>query len=93
MQRNLRWEYMGSTSDTDPRVQEVLDDLYRKLSPWEKVQRVMDASSLVMTLQMAGIRTVYPDASEREVFLRMASRHLDRNLMIRAYHWDPDEHE
>ena len=84
---------MGSISDTDPRTMELLDDLYRKLSPWEKVQRVLDASSLVMTLQMAGIRTMYPQASEREVFLRMASRHLDRNLMIRAYQWDPHEHE
>ena len=84
---------MGSISDTDPRVKEVLDDLYRKLSPWEKLQRVLDASSLVMQMQKAGIRTMYPQASEREIFLRMASRHLDRNLMISAYQWDPDEHE
>ena len=84
---------MSSISDTDPRAMEVLIDLHRKLSAGEKVLRVLDASSMVMTMQMAGIRTMYPQASEREVFLRMASRHLDRNLMIRAYKWDPDEHE
>ena len=84
---------MSSISDTDPRAMEVLIDLHRKLSAGEKVLRVLDASSMVMTMQKAGIRTMYPQASEREVFLRMASRHLDRNLMIRAYRWDPDEHE
>ena len=72
---------------------EVLINLYRSLSAAEKVQRVLDASSMVMTMQQAGIRAMYPQAPEREVFLRMASRHLDRNLMIRAYGWDPREHE
>jgi hypothetical protein len=84
---------MGSISDTDPRAMGVLLDLYRKQSAGEKLRCVLDASSLVMTMQMAGIRSMYPQASEREVFLRMAARHLDHDLMIRAYQWDPDEHE
>ena len=28
-------------------------------------------------------------ASEREVLMRLAARHLDRDTMIRAYGWDP----
>jgi hypothetical protein len=67
--------------------------MYRKMTAWEIVQCVLDSSSLLMEMQKAGIRAQYPQASEREVFLRMASRHLDRDLMIRAYQWDPAEHE
>jgi hypothetical protein len=33
---------------------------------------------------------VHPQASDREVFLRVAARHLPRELMIRAYSWDPE---
>jgi len=33
---------------------------------------------------------MHPEASDREVFLRVAARHLPRDLMIRAYQWDPE---
>jgi len=33
---------------------------------------------------------MHPEASDREVFLRVAARHLPRDLMIRAYKWDPE---
>ena len=38
----------------------------------------------------AGVRKMHPQAPDREVFLRVASRHLPRELMIRAYGWDPE---
>ena len=45
-----------------------------------------------LALQMAesGVRIAYPHASDREVFLRVAARHLPRDLMIYAYGWDPE---
>ena len=44
-----------------------------------------------MLIKMAeeDVRRQYPEASEREVFLRAASRRLGRDLMIKAYGWDP----
>ena len=35
---------------------------------------------------------MYPHADEREVFLRVAARRLDRQAMIDVYGWDPDQH-
>jgi hypothetical protein len=35
---------------------------------------------------------MYPRAGEREVFLRVAARRLDRETMLRVYGWDPDLH-
>jgi hypothetical protein len=41
-------------------------------------------------MSAAGVRSVFPDADDREVLLRVAARHLPRDLMIQAYRWDPD---
>jgi len=80
-------------SDTDPRAMEVWLDLQRRMRPGDKIAAVLAASRLVLQLYEAGVRLQYPQASEREVFLRTASRHLSRELMIRAYGWDPQLHE
>lgn len=40
-------------------------------------------------LQTAEIRRLYPDASDREVFLRAAARRLGPELVRKAYGWDP----
>lgn len=69
---------------------EVFLDLHRRRSVSQKVSDVMQLSEMVLRLSAAGVRQRYPQASEREVFLRMAALHLDRDLMIRAYGWHPD---
>lgn len=40
----------------------------------------------------SGVRANHPEASEREIFLRAAALRLPRDLMIRAYGWDPERH-
>jgi len=35
---------------------------------------------------------MYPEADEREIFLRVAARRLDRDTMIKVYGWDPLRH-
>ena len=68
---------------------EVWLDLQRHMPAGQKLAAVLAASQLVLRTYEAGVRLQYPKASEREVFLRMAARHLSRDLMIRAYGWDP----
>ena len=79
--------------DTDPRAMEVWLSLQRNMAPGEKLIAVLDASALVLNMYEAGVRLQRPDASDREVLLRTAARHLSRDLMIRAYGWDPEGHE
>jgi hypothetical protein len=76
-------------SDTDPRAMEVWLDLQRRMPPGEKFAAVLAASHLVLRMYEAGVRLQYPEASEGEIFLRTAARHLDRDLMVRVYGWDP----
>ncbi len=76
--------------DTTPQAMEVFVDLHRKMSAAEKLARVLWLSKTALGLASLGVRRRYPDASEREVFLRTAALHLPRELMIRAYGWHPD---
>ena len=82
-------EHPQPYSDTDPRAMEVWLDLQRRMPAGEKIAAVLAASHLVLRMYEAGVRLQYPEASEREIFLRTAARHLDCDLMVRVYGWDP----
>ena len=62
------------------------------MTPGQRMSRVFELTEFQASLQRASVRSMYPDASEREIFLRVAARRLDRDTMIRAYGWDPDLH-
>jgi hypothetical protein len=67
--------------------------MLRAMSAGEKLATVFGLIDFTHKMAMAGARSRYPTADEREVFLRVAALHLTRDEMIAAYHWDPREHE
>ena len=77
-------------TDTDPRAMEVWLDLLRKMPAGEKLAVVLGGAQFVLQLYEMGVRSMYPEASDHEVLLRVAARHLPRELMIRVYGWDPE---
>jgi hypothetical protein len=79
-------------SDTSAEALEVYIGLYRNMTVSERLERVFELCELQQSLQEANVRALYPGADEREVFLRVAARRLGRDLMIKAYGWDPDLH-
>lgn len=80
----------GELSDTDPRALEVLTALQRQMPQGDKAALVFQLSQMLLTLAETGVRMQYPLATEREVLLRIAARRLDRDLVQRAYGWDPN---
>ena len=58
---------------------------YRRMSPSQKLERVRALNHAVQELALADIRRRYSDADEREQALRLASRWLDPDLMLRAF--------
>ncbi|HEX9669273.1 MAG TPA: hypothetical protein VGC93_07280 [Thermoanaerobaculia bacterium] len=79
--------------DTAPEVEAILLEGYRRMSPAEKLGRVLDLNRAVEELARARLRKQYgPDLSEREERLRLAALHLDRETMIRVFDWDPEVH-
>ncbi len=59
--------------------------LWRRMSPLEKVRAVASISRSVQELSLAGICLRYPDATERECLLRLAILKLGREIACRAY--------
>ena len=78
--------------DTDPKALAVFIQLHRDMTPGERVAQVFELNAFQEGLQRASVRSMYPDADEREVFLRVAARRLDRETMIHVYGWDPELH-
>lgn len=80
-----------SPDDTDPAVEAILIEGYRRMSPSQKLDRVRALTRAVQELALADIRRRHPNADEREQALRLASRWIKRDLMIRAFGWDVHE--
>ena len=79
-------------ADTDPKALEVFFDIHRKMSRSRKVAMVFELTEIMIEASKAGVRMRYPDADEREVFLRATALRLDPDTMVKVYGWDPREH-
>ncbi|MEO8025778.1 MAG: hypothetical protein ABI823_04870 [Bryobacteraceae bacterium] len=78
--------------DTDPQAFEVYTQMHRDMSLDQKLNRIFELVEFSEGLVRDRILREHPKASDREVFLRVASTRLDRQSMIDAYGWDPDLH-
>lgn len=75
--------------DTAPEAERVLIELYRKMTPQEKVERVLAMGRAIDSLVEGEIRSRRPGISQRELQLRVASRRIPPELMKEAFGWDP----
>lgn len=75
-------------NDTDPKIQAVLVAGYRAMSASQKLARVTALTRAVQELALLDIRRRHPEADQRELVLRLASRWIDAGLMKRAFDWD-----
>lgn len=78
-------------NDTDPRIEAILIRGYRAMSAGQKLERVRALTRAVQELALLDIRRRHPEADERELALRAASRWLDPELMRRAFGWNTTE--
>lgn len=78
-------------SDTNSVVQKLLDERLRELPPWRKFEMVTELIHAAETMALAGLRDRHPNASSRELQVRLAALTLPRELMIAALDWDPLE--
>jgi hypothetical protein len=78
----------GLPNDTHPKIELLLVEGYRKMSPSQKLERVRALTRAVQELALADVRRRHPDADSREQALRLASRWIEPELMVRAFGWD-----
>jgi hypothetical protein len=79
--------------DTSAEALAVFHEIQRRRPGGQKLVDVFDLSEGLFETVKAGIRRRYPDADQREVFLRAVASRVSRELMIQAYGWDPALHE
>jgi hypothetical protein len=73
------------SADTTVDIEDRQIAAWRRMSPAERLWVVRDATRAVTELALAGIRSRYPQASERECFLRLAAIRLGVETTRRIY--------
>jgi hypothetical protein len=71
--------------DTSPEAWRVFIGIIREMSPDERLHRTLEYSDFIRGVCEAGVRHEYPEADEREVFLRTAQRCLGQELFRKVY--------
>ncbi len=75
-------------NDTHPQIEALLIEGYRKMSSAQKLERVRALTRAVQELALLDVRRRHPNADAREQALRVASRWIEPELMLRAFGWD-----
>jgi hypothetical protein len=71
--------------DTSADAEQHQIELWRRMTPEQKLALVSSASRSVQALAAAGMRQRYPQATEREIFLRLAVLRLGHQLALEAF--------
>jgi hypothetical protein len=75
-------------SDTSDAVEALLVEAHRRMTPQQKIQRVLDCNAASEAVAAAGVRARHGALGDRELRLRLAALRLDRETMRRAFGWE-----
>lgn len=68
-------------NDTHPKIEALLIEGYRRMSPSQKLERVSALTRAVQELALLDVRRHHPNADAREQALRVASRWIEPLLI------------
>jgi hypothetical protein len=77
--------------DTPPEIEKLIIEGYRKMSAAQKLQIMQDLIRAAQLLALSDIKRRHPNAAERELQLRLASRWIEPELMRKAFGWDQEK--
>jgi hypothetical protein len=75
--------------DTPPEIERIIIEGYRQMTAARKLEIMQDLNRTAHLLALSEIKQRHPNASPRELQLRLASRWLAPELMCKAFGWDP----
>ena len=73
------------SADTSPAMERLQVDLWRQMTPFDRIRAASRLSRAAQELAVAGIRQRHPSASERECRLRLAVLNLGPDLASRVF--------
>ena len=77
------------SADTSLAAEAVLIEHYRGLEVHERIAIALDLTRMADEIALEGIRERHPGAPEREQRLRLAALKYGRELVLKAFGWDP----
>lgn len=89
LNENKRANSDTGVADTPIHIQKILITGYQNMTPQQKFKRVSELTIGVQQLALVRIQQQYGNIPEREQRLRLASLWIDRETMVRVFHWDP----
>ena len=75
----------------DPTLERIQTELIRKMTSSEKLRRVYGMRAAMHDKALSDVRHIHPQADQRECMLRIASRRVPADLMLKAFGWDVRE--
>lgn len=72
-------------SDTHPKMEALQIQLWRQVSPTQKMNMLAQLNATARMLALAGLRSQYPQASESELRRKLASLLLGEELARKVY--------
>jgi len=82
--------YRTQSPDTSREADEMQFAYWRRLTPAQKARIVAGLTRMTNQLARAGIRMRHPNATPREMDLRLMALRVDRAVMIKYFGWDPE---
>lgn len=76
------------TNDTHPKIERVMIEIYRRMTPSQRVTRLGEWHEVGTLLAESNVRQMHPNADANEIKMRVASRRLSPELMKKAFGWD-----
>ncbi|HVT03933.1 MAG TPA: hypothetical protein VHL58_11240 [Thermoanaerobaculia bacterium] len=81
----------ASSSDTSAEADRVQFELFEKMSPSERAARMTGITLAVQQLAFSGMKVRHPNASDDELWLRLAAKRLGPELVKKIYGFDPEQ--
>jgi hypothetical protein len=82
---------MIEQDDTDPEAERALIEMLRCTPTWKRAEQLAGLIQARSVLILADLRRRYPEAGAEELRMRLASRLLPREDVVRVFGWDPEK--
>ncbi len=76
--------------DTSPEMQQGLVEIWRAMTPSQELEIVAELNRDTDRMAEAGVRSRHPEATDRDVVLRVAALRNGRDLSVAAFGWNPE---
>ncbi len=87
----MKLMYEPQSSDTSEEADRIQFEMLRQMSPQARLALMTELTLSAQRLAFAGLRSRYPNASDDDIWLRLAARRLGHETVRKIYGWQPDD--